>query len=198
MKNTFHTKNNNQVKIFNNKIKANLPEYYFLEDLEELGKIKSFNTNTAYINEKYHIKIKYIAANKKIYSKVYPRENFGDKYIFLKIENKLDSANFKSMKFALLYNNFITMNETMLLKKIAKSKYLEQIKNNINVDFSVKKRFYYLVKSPFLYPEEKCNIKYNIVDDEYLIYFMQKHKNNIENVKNSKGILPNMELKIGE
>ena len=54
--NTFHNQYNNQVKLFNNKIRANLAEYYFLEDLEELGKIKSFNTNSAYINEKYHIR----------------------------------------------------------------------------------------------------------------------------------------------
>ena len=192
--NTFHNQYNNQVKLFNNKIRANLAEYYFLEDLEELGKIKSFNTNSAYINEKYHIKIKYMARNKKIYNKIYPRENFRDKYIFIKIENKLDSTNLKSMKFVLLYDNYIKMNESSLLKKIANSKYVEQIKNNINVDFSIKTKFFYLVKSPFLYPEEQCNIKYNIVNDDYLFYFMEKHEKNLEMVKNSKGILPNMKI----
>ena len=140
---TFHTKSNSQVKLFNNKIIPNLAEYYFLEDLEELGKIKSFNTNTAYINEKYHIKIKYIAANKKIYSKVYPREGFRDKYIFIKVENKLDPKNIKSMKFALLIDNFRKMNESSLLKKIAKSKYVYQILTNINIDFTQKKKYYY-------------------------------------------------------
>ena len=192
--NTFHTQYNSQVKLFNNKIRANLAEYYFLEDFEELGKIKSFNTSSAYINEKYHIKVKYMAPDKKIYSRVYPRENFRDKYIFIKIENKLNSMNLKSMKFVLLYDNFIKMSESALLKKIAKSKYVEQIKNKINIDFTVKTKFFYLVKSPFLYPEEQCNIKYNIVNEDYLFYFMEKHKNNIEMVKNSKGILPNMKI----
>ena len=192
--NTFHTQYNSQVKLFNNKIRANLAEYYFLEDFEELGKIKSFNTSSAYINEKYHIKVKYMAPDKKIYSRVYPRENFRDKYIFIKIENKLNSMNLKSMKFVLLYDNFIKMSESALLKKIAKSKYVEQIKNKINIDFTMKTKFFYLVKSPFLYPEEQCNIKYNIVNDDYLFYFMEKHKNNIEMVKNSKGILPNMKI----
>jgi hypothetical protein len=62
------------------------------------------------------------------------------------------------------------------------------------VDFSIKNKFFYLVKSPFLYPEEQCNIKYNIVNDDYLFYFMEKHEKNLEMVKNSKGILPNMKI----
>ena len=164
MKNTFHTKNNNQVKIFNNKIKANLPEYYFLEDLEELGKIKSFNTNSAYINEKYHIKIKYMARNKKIYNKVYPRENFRDKYIFIKIENKLNSTNLKSMKFVLLYDNYIKMNESSLLKKIANSKYVEQIKNNINVDFNNR-------NIKYIFPSLQVGVGYIISIIDYFQYY---------------------------
>ena len=195
---TFHNQHNSQVKSFNDKIIPYLAEYYYLEDLEELGKVKSFNINKYYINEKYHLKMKYIAANKKIYSKVYPREGFHNKYIFIKIENKLDPKNIKSMKFALLYNNYIKMNESSLLKKIAKSGYANQILTNINIDFTVKKKYYYLVENPILYPEEQCNMKYNIVDDEYLFKFMEEHKKNLENVKNSKGILPNMKVKISE
>ena len=195
---TFHNQHNSQVKSFNDKIIPYLAEYYYLEDLEELGKVKSFNINKYYINEKYHLKMKYIAANKKIYSKVYPREGFHNKYIFIKIENKLDPKNIKSMKFALLYNNYIKMNEFSLLKKIAKSGYANQILTNINIDFTVKKKYYYLVENPILYPEEQCNMKYNIVDDEYLFKFMEEHKKNLESVKNSKGILPNMKVKISE
>ena len=195
---TFHNQHNSQVKSFNDKIIPYLAEYYYLEDLEELGKVKSFNINKYYINEKYHLKMKYIAANKKIYSKVYPREGFHNKYIFIKIENKLDPKNIKSMKFALLYNNYIKMNESSLLKKIAKSGYANQILANINIDFTVKKKYYYLVENPILYPEEQCNMKYNIVDDEYLFKFMEEHKKNLETIKNSKGILPNMNVKISE
>ena len=191
---TFNKKPNSQIKSFNGKIIPNLAEYYFLEDLEELGKIKSFDTNKYFINEKYQIKVKYIARNKKLYSKIYPREGFHDKYIFIKIENKLDPNNYKSMNFALLYNNFIQMNEISLLRKIAKSTYVKQILEKINIDFTVKKKKFYLVENPNLYPEEQCNIKYNIVNDDYLFYFMEKHKNNIEMVKNSKGILPNMKI----
>ena len=182
-------------KSFNGKIIPNLAEYYFLEDLEELGKIKSFDTNKYFINEKYQIKVKYIARNKKLYSKIYPREGFHDKYIFIKIENKLDPNNYKSMNFALLYDNFIKMNEISLLRKIAKSTYVKQILEKINIDFTVKKKKFYLVENPNLYPEEQCNIKYNIVDDDYLIKFMEEHQKNLELVKNSKGILPNMLVK---
>jgi hypothetical protein len=195
---TFHNQHNSQVKSFNDKIIPNLAEYYYLEDLEELGKVKSFNINKYYINEKYHLKIKYIAANKKLYSRVYPREGFHNKYVFIKIENKLDPKNIKSMKFALLYKNYIKMNEFSLLKKIAKSGYANQILANINIDFTVKKKYYYLVENPILYPEEQCNMKYNIVDDEYLFKFMEEHKKNLDAVKNSKGILPNMKVKISE
>ena len=192
---TFNKKPNSQIKTFNGKIIPNLAEYYFLEDLEELGKIKSFDTNKYYINEKYQIKVKYIAKNKKLYSKIYPREGFHDKYIFIKIENKLDHNNYKSMNFTLLYDNFIKMNEFSLLKKIAKSGFAQQILDNISIDFTVKKKHFYLVESPNLYPEEQCNIKYNIVDDEYMVKFMEEHQKNLELVKNSKGILPYMEIK---
>ena len=192
---TFNKKPNSQIKTFNGKIIPNLAEYYFLEDLEELGKIKSFDTNKYFINEKYQIKVKYIARNKKLYSKIYPREGFHDKYIFIKIENKLDPNNYKSMNFALLYDNFIKMNEISLLRKIAKSTYVKQILEKISIDFTVKKKHFYLVENPNLYPEEQCNIKYNIVDDDYLIKFMEEHQKNLELVKNSKGILPNMLVK---
>ena len=192
---TFNKKPNSQIKSFNGKIIPNLAEYYFLEDLEELGKIKSFDTNKYFINEKYQIKVKYIARNKKLYSKIYPREGFHDKYIFIKIENKLDPNNYKCMNFALLYDNFIKMNEISLLRKIAKSTYVKQILEKINIDFTVKKKKFYLVENPNLYPEEQCNIKYNIVDDDYLIKFMEEHQKNLELVKNSKGILPNMLVK---
>ena len=192
---TFNKKPNSQIKTFNGKIIPNLAEYYFLEDLEELGKIKSFDTNKYYINEKYQIKVKYIAKNKKLYSKIYPREGFHDKYIFIKIENKLDPNNYKCMNFALLYDNFIKMNEISLLRKIAKSTYVKQILEKISIDFTVKKKHFYLVENPNLYPEEQCNIKYNIVDDDYLIKFMEEHQKNLELVKNSKGILPNMLVK---
>ena len=195
---TFNKKYDNQVKAFNNKISGNLAEYYFLEDLEELGKIKSFNTNKYYINQKYHIKIKYIAANKKIYSKIYPREGFHDKYIFIKVENKLDPLNVKSIKFVMLYNTFRQLNEFTLLKKIARSKYVNQVKLNIDIDFTVKKKFYYLFENPLLYPEDQCNIKYNIVDDEYMINFMKTHQKDLEKVKSMNGILPNMKVKISE
>ena len=90
------------------------------------------------------------------------------------------------------------MNEFSLLKKIAKSGYANQILANINIDFTVKKKYYYLVENPVLYPEEQCNMKYNIVDDEYLFKFMEEHKKNLDAVKNSKGILPNMKVKISE
>ena len=192
---TFQKNPISQIKSFNEKIIPHLPEYYFLEDLIELGKIKASNINKYYINEKYQIKVKYIAANKKIYSRVYPREGFHGKYIFIKIENKLDPKNYKSMNFALLYKNFIKMNEFSLLKKIAKSGFAQQILDNISIDFTVKKKYFYLVESPNLYPEEQCNIKYNIVDDEYMVKFMEEHQKNLELVKNSKGILPNMEIK---
>ena len=192
---TFNKKPNSQIKSFNGKIIPNLAEYYFLEDLEELGKIKSFDTNKYFINEKYQIKVKYIARNKKLYSKIYPREGFHDKYIFIKIENKLDPNNYKSMNFALLYDNFIKMNEISLLRKIARSGFVQQILEKISIDFTVKRKKFYLVENPNLYPEEQCNIKYNIVDDEYLIKFMEEHQKNLELVKNSKGILPNMLVK---
>ena len=195
---TFYNKDNNQVKSFNNKISSNLAEYYFLDDLEELGKIKSFNTNKLYINEKYHLKIKYFGPNKKLYSKIYKREDFRDKFIFINIENKLDPQNIKSIKFVMLYSTFRKLNEFSLLKKIARSKYVNQIKLNIEIDFTVKKKYFYLFENPSLYPEEQCNIKYNIFDDEYLINFMESQKNEIQKVKSMNGILPNMKVKINE
>ena len=90
------------------------------------------------------------------------------------------------------------MNKTSLLKKIARSGYVNQIKEKINIDFTVKEKYFYLVENPIIYPEEQCNVKYNIVNDEYLINFMEEHQKNLDMVKNSNGILPNMKVKIKE
>ena len=69
---------------------------------------------------------------------------------------------------------------------------------NIEIDFTVKKKYFYLFENPSLYPEEQCNIKYNIFDDEYLINFMESQKNEMQKVKSMNGILPNMKVKINE
>ena len=191
---TFYNEPNNQVKAYNDKIISNLEEYYYLDGIESMGKIKAINLKSVYINEKYHIKIKYIAGDKKIYSRVYPRENFRDKYIFIKIENRKDPKNYKNIKFAVPIKRFQKMNETSLLKAIANSGYINQIKEKINIDFSIKKKYFYLVENPILYPEEYCNMKYTIVDDEYIQNFMELHQKNLEFVKNEKGILPTMKI----
>ena len=191
---TFYNEPNNQVKAYNDKIISNLEEYYYLDGIESMGKIKAINLKSVYINEKYHIKIKYIAGDKKIYSRVYPRENFRDKYIFIKIENRKDPKNYKNIKFAVPIKRFQKMNETSLLKAIANSGYINQIKEKINIDFSIKKKYFYLVENPILYPEEYCNMKYTIVDDEYIQNFLELHQKNLEFVKNEKGILPTMKI----
>ena len=191
---TFYKEPNNQVKSYNDKIISNLEEYYYLDGLESMGKIKAINLKTVYLNEKYHLKIKYISGNKKIYSRVYPRETFRDKYIFIKIENRKDPRNYKSIKFAVPIKQFQKMNEASLLKTIAKSGYVNQIKEKINIDFSVKKKLFYLVKNPIIYPEEYCNMKYTIVDDEYIQKFMEMQQKNIDFVKNENGILPTMKV----
>lgn len=191
---TFYNEPNNQVKSYNDKIISNLEEYYYLDGLESMGKIKAINLKTVYLNEKYHLKIKYISGNKKIYSRVYPRETFRDKYIFIKIENRKDPRNYKSIKFAVPIKQFQKMNEASLLKTIAKSGYVNQIKEKINIDFSVKKKLFYLVKNPIIYPEEYCNMKYTIVDDEYIQKFMEMQQKNIDFVKNENGILPTMKV----
>ena len=191
---TFYNEPNNQVKAYNDKIISNLEEYYYLDGIESMGKIKAINLKSVYINEKYHIKIKYIAGDKKIYSRVYPRENFRDKYIFIKIENRKDPKNYKNIKFAVPIKRFQKMNETSLLKAIANSGYINQIKDKINIDFSIKKKYFYLVENPILYPEEYCNMKYTIVDDEYIQNFMELHQKNLEFVQNEKGILPTMKI----
>ena len=98
----------------------------------------------------------------------------------------------------MLYSTFRKLNEFSLLKKIARSKYVNQIKLNIEIDFTVKKKYFYLFENPSLYPEEQCNIKYNIFDDEYLINFMESQKNEMQKVKSMNGILPNMKVKINE
>ena len=191
---TFYNEPNNQVKSYNDKIISNLEEYYYLDGLESMGKIKAINLKTVYLNEKYHLKIKYISGNKKIYSRVYPRETFRDKYIFIKIENRKDPRNYKSIKFAVPIKQFQKMNEASLLKTIAKSGYVNQIKEKINIDFSVKKKLFYLVKNPIIYPEEYCNMKYTIVDDEYIQKFMEMQQKNIDFVENENGILPTMKV----
>ena len=86
------------------------------------------------------------------------------------------------------------MNEASLLKTIAKSGYVNQIKEKINIDFSVKKKLFYLVKNPIIYPEEYCNMKYTIVDDEYIQKFMEMQQKNIDFVKNENWILPTMKV----
>ena len=191
---TFYNEPNNQVKSYNDKIISNLEEYYYLDGLESMGKIKAINLKTVYLNEKYHLKIKYISGNKKIYSRVYPRETFRDKYIFIKIENRKDPRNYKSIKFAVPIKQFQKMNEASLLKTIAKSGYVNQIKEKINIDFSVKKKLFYLDKNPIIYPEEYCNMKYTIVDDEYIQKFMEMQQKNIDFVENENGILPTMKV----
>ena len=45
---TFNKNPISQIKSFNEKIIPHLPEYYFLEDLIELGKIKASNINKYY------------------------------------------------------------------------------------------------------------------------------------------------------
>ena len=191
---TFYNEPNNQVKSYNDKIISNLEEYYYLDSIESIGKIKAINLKSVYLNEKYHIKLKYISGDKKIYSRVYPRETFRDKYIFIKIENRKDPKNYKSIKFAVPIKRFQSMNETSLLKAIAKSGYNNQIKEKISIDFSVKKKYFYLVKNPILYPEEYCNMKYTIVDDDYIQKFIELHQKNVEFVKNENGILPTMKV----
>ena len=159
-----------------------------------MGKIRAINTKTIYLNEKYHIRIKYIFGDKKICSKVYPRESFRDKYIFIKIENRLDPQNFKSIKFAVPLKKFYKMNEDSLLKEIARSQYINQIKEKINIDFSVKKKIFYLIENPIVYPEEYCNKKYSIVHDDYIRKVFEIQQKNYEFVKNENGILPNMKV----
>ena len=192
---TFHKQQDNPVKSYNDKIISNLAEYYYLDGRESMGKLKAINTKIVYLNEKYHIRIKYIAGDKKIYSRVYPREAFRDKYIFIKIENRLNPNNFKSIKFAVPLKNFYKMNEHSLLREIAHSGYINQIKEKINVDFSVKKKNFYLFENPILYPEEYCNKKYTIVDDDYIKKVFEIQQKNYEFVKNENGILPNMKVK---
>ena len=192
---TFYNEPNNQVKSYNDKIIQNLAEYYYLDGIESMGKIKAINLKSVYLNEKYHIKIKYISGDKKIYSRVYPRETFRDKYIFINIESRLDPYNYKSIKFVVPLKKFYKMNESTLLKEIAHSGYINQIKEKINIDFSVKKKYFYLIENQNIYPEEYCNKKYNIVDDEYIRKLYEIQQQNIEFVKNENGILPNMNMK---
>ena len=98
MRRTFYNQPNEQVRAYNEKISSKLCEYYYLDGIESMGKIKAVNLKSVYLNEKYHLKIKYTSGG-KIYSRVYPRESLRDKYIFIKIENRKDPYNFTSIKF---------------------------------------------------------------------------------------------------
>ena len=191
---TFYSQPAEQIKRYNNKIMPLLSEYYFLDGIESMGKIKAINFKSMYLNEKYHVKLIYVSGDKKIFYRVYPREVFRDKYIFIKIENRMDPKNYKSIKFAIPIKQFEKMNEKSLLKAIAHSGYIKQIYEKINIDFSVKKKYFYLVENKIIYPEEYCNMKYNIIDDAYINRFMELHQKNIEFVENEKGILPTMKV----
>ena len=191
---TFYNEPNNQVKAYNDKIISNLVEYYYLDGIESIGKIKAINLKSVYLNEKYHLKLKYISGDKKIYSRVYPRETVRDKYIFIKIENRKDPNNYKNIKFAVPIKKFEKMNEHSLIREIAHSGYINQIKEKINIDFSKKKKNFYLVENPILYPEEYCNKKYSIIDDEYINNFIDEYQKSVEFVKNENGILPTMKV----
>ena len=191
---TFYNEPNQQVKSYNDKIMPNLIEYYYLDGIESMGKIKAINIKSIFLNEKYHIKIKYISGNKKIYSRVYPREAFRDKYIFVKIESRKNPYNYKSILFVVPIEKYQKMNTRTLLKEIAHSGYINPIKEKINIDFSIKKKYYYLVENPILYPEEHCNAKFTIIDDEYIQNFMDLQEKNIEFVEKEKGILPTMKV----
>ena len=191
---TFYNEPNNQVKSYNDKIISNLEEYYYLDGIESMGKIKAINLKSVYLNEKYHLKLKYISGDKKIYSRVYPRETFRDKYIFIKIENRKNPNNIKNIKFAVPIQKFQKMNESALLREIAHSGYINILKDKINIDFSKKKRNFYLIANPILYPEEYCNMKYNIVDEDEIQNLMEIRQKNIEFVKNENGILPTMKV----
>ena len=196
MRRTFYNHPSEQVRAYNDKIRSNLCEYYYLDGLDSMGNIKAININnikSVYLNEKYHLKIKYISGG-KIYSRVYPRESFRGKYIFIKIENRKDPNNLKSIKFCVPIKKFQKMNESSLLKAIAHSQYINQIKESINIDFTIKQRYYYLIKNPIVNPEEYCNYKYNIVDDEYFEKLREITQRNIEFAKNEIGILPNLKF----
>jgi len=64
------------------------------------------------------------------------------------------------------------MNENNLLREIAHIGYIKIIEDKINIDFCQKK-YYYLIENPILYPEEYYNMKYNIVDEEYVQNLME-------------------------
>ena len=133
---------NYQIKQYNDKILSKLSEYYYLDSDDSIGQLKAINLRITYINEKYHIRIKYVAKDNKIYSRVYPRELLRDKYVFIKVENRKNSYNFKSMKFVVPISKFQKMSDNSLLREIAHSGYIKQIKDKINVDFSVKKNIF--------------------------------------------------------
>ena len=52
-----------------------------------------------------------------------------------------------------------------------------------------------MTKNPNIYPEEYCNMKYTIGDNEYYEKLIENEQKNLEFVKNETGILPNMNLK---
>ena len=191
MRRTFYNQPNEQVRAYNDKIRANLCEYYYLDGIDSMGNIKAINIKSLYLNEKYHLKIKYTSGG-KIFSRVYPRESLRGKYILVKIENRKDPNNIKSINFCIPIQKFQKMSACSLLRAIAHSEYIKQIKASINIDFSIKQKYYYLLENPMIVPEEYCNFKFNIVDDEYFKKVREITERNNELAKKEIGILPNM------
>ena len=192
---TFNHEPNSQVFEYNEKIKSNLTEYYLLETIETIEKIKSVNLKCTYLNEKYHIRVYYVSRNGKIYSRVYPREGFSNRFTSVKIENKQEYSLSQSMKFFLKTSQFRLMNESDLLKLILNSGYTNSLKTKLGVDVSDKKIKYKLIHNPVVYPEEMCNIKFNIVNEEYFKQAMEYDQRNLTLVKNMIGILPTMKVR---
>ena len=190
---TFYNELNQQVKFYNDKIIPNLTDYYYLDGIDSMGYIKAINLKSVYLNEKYHIKIKYISGE-KIFSRVYPRESLRDKYITIKIENRKNPNNIRSINFVMPIKKFQKLNKSSLLRVIAHSGYNNQIKAHINIDFSLKTKYFYLIENPTVNPEDYCNIRYNIVDDEYFQNQMEINRKNIEFAENFIGILPTMKF----
>ena len=191
---TFYQEPDSQVFQYNQKIKSNLSEYYLLEKIETIEKIKSVNLKTTYLNEKYHIKIYYISRNNKIYSRIYPREDFCNKFTSVKIENRKSYSLSQSMKFFVKTSQFRLMKENDLLKSIINSGYTSCIKTKLDIDLTDKKKRYKLIENPVVYPEEMCNIKYNIVSQEYFNQVFEYEQRNLNLVKNMTGILPTMKV----
>ena len=177
---TFYQEPDSQVFQYNQKIKSNLSEYYLLEKIETIEKIKSINLKTTYLNEKYHIRVYYISRNNKIYSRVYQREGFCNKFTSVKIENRQSYSLSQSIKFLVKTSQFRLMKENDLLKSIINSGYISCIKTKLGIDLSDKKTKYKLIENPVVYPEEMCNIKYNIVNQEYFKQVFEFEQRNLK------------------